>query len=416
VQTVGARFMQGASQKSNVTATGDAAIACGLEDFKLHRRSAMVSETEAGSSPAAALAFFDPVLAGLPVAVPLLRAVLCSDRTRSAVQITPDDWPVVIDRLLFHRILPQLSQAARFGTVVLEPAMLATLDSLLFKFSLNALRLDRLLVQVGNRLNDENIQFRVLKGIATAHLDHEHPEDRIAVDVDLLLPPHQLALASETLMAAGYDSPYEIESLMDKGRTLRDVHGGHVDLHVRPHAPAKTLGSDWWDAADHFEVGGRTFSALPRGARLAHAASHLTLSWPSARRFSSLLDMMVIVSRAEESDRRLAERFLSEIGVSDIVSRVTSRAALILDRPDLRLGHRGNRPIDRMLRRAYDRSDDDKVAMKFTNFFGMPRNEQRDVVSNWVNPSAEFLDRGGYSSRTDRLGKVLRRAVTRSDS
>ena len=361
-------------------------------------------------SPSDALAFFDPFLAGADVAVDVIRALLNPGRNDAPVEIPRDSWQLVLDRVDFHRLFPQLASAGRDGRIVMNQSMSEGLDRVMSELTLKVLKLEQLLVVVGDEFQREGLEFLVLKGLATSHIDHVSPQERIAVDLDVLVRPGQLDTATEILESAGFGRPYELESLMDKGRAMRDSLGRHVDLHVRPHAPGKALGETWWNSTETFDLAGRKFKALPRGGRLGHAASHLALSWPSSRRFSSLLDMAVILEQSDDDDRDVAERFLDDVGVSDIVMRVTHLAATMLDRQDLVLGRPSRWPHDRLLRRAYDRPDDDTIAMKLATIVGMPWGERDDVARNWIRPSQEYLRRGGYRSRTDRAVKVLRRA------
>jgi hypothetical protein len=358
---------------------------------------------------AEALAVFDPALAGLDIGVDLIRAVVDPRPDRPPVLVTAREWPIALARLGFHRLIPQLASAARCGHVLLDETMSSTVDGIVAGITMQALQLEQLLVSVGDLLGREGIDFLVLKGLATSHLDFLHPEQRTAVDVDLLIRPEDLDRATLALTASGFDRPDEIRDLMDKGRTLKDKSGRHVDLHIRPHAPGRRLGSYWWETSDTFVLAGRTFSALSRGGRMAHAASHLALSWPSARRFSSALDLVVLVDHFQPADRVEAERFLADLAVEDIVNRITSLLSLVLGRTDVVVGARRRRPLDRLLRRAFDRADDDTAVMKIATIVGMPVRERLVVLRNWISPSSDYLERGGYASPVDRVLTVFRR-------
>lgn len=357
-----------------------------------------------------ALAFFDLEMADLAIGVDLVRSLVLADDTGREVVVTDDDAGTVFPRLAFHRMLPQLAAAVAAGRVIIGHGLRTDLDRMLVSLAVQDLKLEQLLVRTGEVLRDVNVEFRVLKGLATSRLDHHGSERRTTVDVDLLVPPPELARAIKAFVDAGFERRYEIESLMDKGETLVDTTGWCVDLHTRLHSPARSLPDDFWALSERFEVNGISFDAMCRGARLGHAASHLALSWPSARRFSSLLDLVVLADLATAEDRWIAERMLRDTGVSDIVNRVTRRAACVVGRSDLVLGASGSHHLlDLLLRRAYDRSDDHLVAMKAATIYGMPARERLDVLENWVHPSAEYLARGGYSSRRDRVRKVVRR-------
>jgi hypothetical protein len=189
-----------------------------------------------------------------------------------------------------------------------------------------------------------------------------------------------------------------------------------VDVHTRPHTAGRALGEDWWVGSETFCVAGHEFRALERGGRMAHAASHYALSFPNHRILSSLLDLVTISRLASDFDRARASQFLADVAVSDIVHRITARTAPLAGDADVVLGRPGSRPLDRVLRRAYDRADLDKAALKLAKTFGMPAASKMRVLRNWVSPTDEFLRRGGYTSRGDRVTQVLRRMRTRETS
>jgi hypothetical protein len=196
---------------------------------------------------------------------------------------------------------------------------------------------------------------------------------------------------------------------MDKGASWKAPSGVSLDLHTRLHTAGRALPESWWERTDTFIVAGCSFRALERGGRMAHAASHYALSYPNHRILSSLLDLVTISRLATDADRARAEQFLAELGVSDIVLRITRRAAVLVGDECVTLGRPGSRPLDLALRKAYDRSDLDKVAVKLAKTFGMPRADKRRVVRNWIAPSADYLALGGYRSRWDRVAQVARR-------
>ncbi|HAS11800.1 MAG TPA: hypothetical protein DCS55_14990, partial [Acidimicrobiaceae bacterium] len=148
-----------------------------------------------------------------------------------------------------------------------------------------------------------------------------------------------------------------------------------------------------------------------------HAASHYAVAYPNHRILSSVLDQQAISIVASAEERAAASEMLQEIGVGDIVHRISKRVATLLDDPELVLGAPSSRPLDLVLRRAYDRPDLDKVAMKLAKTFGMPSVDRRRVLRNWLRPSEEYLASGGYRSRRDRVASIARRRLhARRDS
>ncbi|HAS11801.1 MAG TPA: hypothetical protein DCS55_14995, partial [Acidimicrobiaceae bacterium] len=139
------------------------------------------------------------------------------------------------------------------------------------QLAITALRLERMLVEVGQLLEEGGVEFVVLKGLATRHLDHLETWHRQSSDVDLLVRREQLPIAGTILRDAGYTAPDEAHVLMDKGESWRSPLGDGVDLHTRLHTAARPLPTRWWQTTERFETAGHRFLALNRAGRLAHA-------------------------------------------------------------------------------------------------------------------------------------------------
>jgi hypothetical protein len=325
------------------------------------------------------------------------------------VCLEPEDEQALPALLAYHRLLPQLIAAVAHGQLTGSDKFEAAVAQLPARLAVEGLRLEHLLLDVGERFDSAGVEFLVLKGVATSRLDHAGPELRQAADVDVLVHLDDFDRAGRALVEADFVRPDATATLMDKGGSWTAPSGLSIDLHTRPHTAGRALGNSWWDRADTFSVAGRSFRALERGGRLAHAASHYALSFPNHRILSSLLDLVTISRLATDIDRARAEQFLAELGVSDIVHRITRRAAVLVGRESVVLGRTSSRALDLALRKAYDRSDLDKVALKLAKTFGMPRTDKLRVVRNWIAPSEDFLTMGGYTSRWDRVLQVTRR-------
>lgn len=366
----------------------------------------------AWASPSTALEFFDPTLGGLPQAADLVRLLLNGTHASTLVlDESYDDF--VFSRLNYHRLLPQLNVAIRSGNLVVSGEFRQRLDRALQRFAVHSLGLQRLLVDVGRILDTAGVEFLVLKGMSTAHLDHADPALRQAGDLDLLVRRAQREPAAKALASAGFTPPDAAGLLMDKGGSWTEPLGKKVDIHSRLHAAGGSLSERWWLESDGIAVAGHEFRALNRTGRMAHAASHLALTYPNHRILSSLLDLVVINRSSTSAERAAVRFFLDDMGVEDIVYRITTRAASLMDDTTIVLGSPGHRPLDWVLRQAYDRPDLDLVVLKLAKTLGMPPGDRLQVIRNWVAPSEEFLAAGGYSSAADRISKVWGRIRAR---
>ena len=355
-----------------------------------------------------ALRFFDPRLAGMPHGPELVACLLLGAPPQYELDIS-EDLPGLIERVRYHRLEPQFIEAVRRDWLGHDDQQHAAIVGRSITLALTGLELERLLITAGSILDRVGVEYLVLKGMATRHLDHPAGVLRQAADVDLLVHESAYEAAGAALLEAGFAPPREAATLMDKGGAWRASSGLAVDLHTRPHTAGRDLGAHWWDTVERFEVAGNSFRALSRGGRLGHAASHFALSFPNHRILSSLGDLHRLADNATEAERYEAERFLAELGVSDIVARITARAAPIVRDDRVAIGQPSNRTLDRILRRAYDRPDLDNAALKLAKAYGMPWSGRRRVLKNWLHPSESFLEAGGYHSRLDRAISVATR-------
>ncbi|WP_083914079.1 nucleotidyltransferase family protein [Ilumatobacter nonamiensis] len=374
------------------------------------RRSSTALATDS-MTPGDALRFFDPELALHERGVDLVRVLLDMEYECAPVVVAPDAEDVLFARLNYHRLVPQLRAAVESGRIVAETDRLQrNLESASMRQVVHGLQLESMLVDVGARFNDAGVEFRVLKGTATGHLDHVQPGLRQSADVDLLVRGDSgFRQASQILADSGFVGADLDIRLMDKGETWRLNDHYSIDLHRRLHTVGRPIPEDYWDKWESFTIGGHEFRAFDRGGRMAHAASHLAISYPNHRIMSSLLDLLLIARAADNLERRTATELLQATNVADVVRRITERAAVLCGADRVVVGVRGRHPLDFALRRAYDRPDLDKFDLKLAKTLGMPPRDRLRVLRNWASPSDEFLARGGYSSRWDRLWRVTRR-------
>lgn len=235
---------------------------------------------------------------------------------RPAVDVPDSAWGVVFATLCRHRIetlLPPVLDAGRLR--VPSPAR----DRIAARARLAAverLRLTAALREVIALFATESLEVRVLKGLATGRLDHRQPAWRRTSDVDLLVRRDHFDRACDLVAATGATDvkPDEPAALLVE-RTFRRSDGVAVDVHHR----LFRFGRD--DTAALFDrpepLGDGEGLAMPREARLVHAAAHLLVSPPGRRQLSSLVDVAVLAASA---DRDAARELGDRLGVGDIVT------------------------------------------------------------------------------------------------
>jgi hypothetical protein len=168
--------------------------------------------------------------------------------------------------------------------------------------------------EIQKLLATENIESRVLKGLATARLDYPKPEMRDTGDVDLLVRSDQLTRVVDLLLANScrYHSPVHGDLDLGKGITLVHPMGAQIDLHTRLSLYARQDCNLLM--ANPQPIEGTSGFAMPLELRLLHAASHLVYSPPGTRRLSGVADISAILDR-NEIDWNGVRRAASDLGI-----------------------------------------------------------------------------------------------------
>lgn len=216
-----------------------------------------------------------------------------------------------------------------------------------------SLQLELVLRQVTEEFAKNGIPSIVLKGLATGRLDYSDSLLRHTGDIDLLIKVDDFAHAQDILESGGYAMglPIQFDSEFSKGNTWINADGIEVDLHTRLSLHSHQGTSNLFDTAEPF--GGFCSYALPREARLVHAASHLYLTAPRHRRLSGTLDISVIRERGV--DLRKVQILARELGLEAATCGGLQVEALLFGRPPSDLAD-WEKP-SKLLRLAYGRPD-----------------------------------------------------------
>ena len=238
--------------------------------------------------------------------------------TLSAVEID-DAWEFVTEhrvRGVAQRVLPAGSPDGSISSLA------------------GAVAMERRLLETVALLSGAGIDTLVLKGNATAHLDHATPSDREVGDVDLLVRPAQLSAAMTTLERSDYvravTHPFST-SMFFHSETFVHPDGTEIDLHHRLAQPSRAP-MTCWEHPDTFVVGGASLRALPRSWRFLHALIHQMMNPPpSVRSVNGLTDLVIMWSAGVDVEKvRTAG---AEIGMAALTDRGLVRLTDLLDEP-----------------------------------------------------------------------------------
>jgi hypothetical protein len=149
----------------------------------------------------------------------------------------------------------------------------------------STLLLEHLLLDTFAALRDADVDLRVLKGSAAAHLDYPDPTLRTFGDIDLLVRSGQFDTAVERLSGLGYTRLHPqprpgFDRNFSKGTSFLTPAGLEIDLHrtlaMGPYGLRLDL-DRMWQGVDSFTLGGAPLPALTPEGRFLHACYHAVL-------------------------------------------------------------------------------------------------------------------------------------------
>lgn len=157
-------------------------------------------------------------------------------------------------------------------------------------------------------LSAADVDARVLKGIAVAHLDHTDPAERVFGDSDILIRRDDYPRALRALIVAGFrraEPPVRDwwEQRFGKAIVWYAPSGGELDLHLAITGGyfGERINHEylWSSASPPFDLGGVTARGLDSEGRLLHACCHAVLGGGSGLRARRDVAQLVLLSGAD---------------------------------------------------------------------------------------------------------------------
>lgn len=254
----------------------------------------------------------------LPIVAPVVRALLdvaTKQPPRTQVTISEEQWAPTSAVLTRHRIETFVPAAVEAEAVRIPTAALDQVRHRLRESAVVRLRLRHALSVFLEQCDDAGVDVRVVKGIATGQLDYDNPNQRRTSDVDILVRRKHFDRICDIVASTDvHELKAEAPSRLLAERTFRTGGGVELDLHHRLFRFGKPHDEALFADPVPLPEGG---FALPREARLLHAAAHLLISPPGHRQMSSLFDVAAITASGVDLERALALADL--FGVRDIV-------------------------------------------------------------------------------------------------
>ena len=227
---------------------------------------------------------------------------------------TQADWNEWIELARSERVLPLLYRVATSPTSELTREQRDHATEIQLDVMATMVRFEHDLLDVTRELVSHGIQFAVLKGMATTHLDYADPALRQFADADVLVAPHDMSHACDVLAAAGWRQAYPLPRFHESfthAVTLRNGRRIEIDLHQRiAHRAIGELIRTEALLADRveFSIAGTPLWALSDRDRLIHAAVHALTSRGVYRRLSSTADVLVLSDAQSGSAAAILDR------------------------------------------------------------------------------------------------------------
>lgn len=212
------------------------------------------------------------------------------------VPVSDATWAELRSTAISERVVPALAGAVADGRFAATDEQAEDAAELWLEMMRRCLRIEGRLLWLADALARRGVDIRVLKGPASAHLDHVRPEDRQFGDLDVLVRGEDLPAVFAVLESDGFRRRFpEPRRGFDQRFTKSVSFAGEVEIDVHRTLAEGPVGhripvEDLWRRATPFEVGGVEVSALDHPERFVHACLHTHLGPPPAR-LSSLSDV-----------------------------------------------------------------------------------------------------------------------------
>ena len=257
---------------------------------------------------------------------------------------SPLRWPLVLDRVYAHQILPLLHRnLGAFGFSGVPDSVRAELTS---AFRVNALRNTLLadeLVRVLRLFEEAGVPAMPLKGTHLAESLYGDSALRVCADIDIIVPPKCLAQAFFLLRSSGYQADFTPPRLVDLvarygkdcGVLIRQEHACAYPLQLHcglvwGGPVERDLLEEVWSGADRENFHGVPTSTLSADWEFLYLAVHAARH--GLRPLKWLVDLDELCSRGTvewESVKQKARR----VGWEAAVHSSLSACAALLDTP-----------------------------------------------------------------------------------
>jgi hypothetical protein len=264
----------------------------------------------------------------------------CSRHECGPMVVPPDDWARLVHTVREERLEGPFAAMIAAGALQVSDAQYDEAERIHVEAMALAVRIDGLVRAIARNFADASLQLRLLKGAATARLDHADPALRSYGDADLLVATRDYEAACRALRGAGFQrrSPEftpGFDSRFAKSVTFVSLDGLEIDLHRTIVYGPFSVGipeTDLWCPGPVMDIGGTPVEALETNRRFLHACVHTAVGAPEPR-LTSLRDVALIAAGSIDPDEivSLAMRWKIEPVVARAASLVRAHLGVELD-------------------------------------------------------------------------------------
>jgi hypothetical protein len=251
-----------------------------------------------------------------------------------------DAWSRLLAEVTRRRIIGHLLHAAEDGAFPTTSQQFDEVCMAHRRAMAAVLHVERSLLQVVTMLEEDSIDYRVLKGAALAHTCYEDPSDRVYGDVDLLVPSDGMEAVVRRLRAGGYRRLFPqlregFDRRFSKAVTLEGASGLQIDLHrtflMGPYGLlVDTAGL--FERCQQILIGEQAVRVLELEAQVLHAAYAVALG-DDPPKASALRDLAQLILRRDPASDRLLDLASRSHGLGVLAAGIatTWRALRIAD-------------------------------------------------------------------------------------
>ncbi|MGH9247607.1 MAG: nucleotidyltransferase family protein [Acidimicrobiales bacterium] len=341
--------------------------------------------------------------------------------SRIAVPTRPlesSEWTPLLAAVRAQRLTGMLARTLANGAFPVTPAQRDDVRRAEMEAARVALFLDRVLIDVSDRLRAAEIEHRVLKGAALAHTMYPDPAMRHYGDVDVLVRGSRLDDAVSVLLGAGgirrYQEPRPgFLARFGKGVAIVRPDGFEVDIHrtfVSGPLGLTIQLDDLFATETRFSLAGRTVLGLGREEAFIQTCYHAALG-STPPRMVPLRDVVQLALFSDlDTDRvqRLCVRWRAHAVVAKAL-RLAWKEFDLADSTGLSAWAKAYRPTrrERHMLRAYESNTDRYARQAAAALMTVPGVRARAAYGlAMLLPSRPYLD-----ERDGRYLKRLRRGV-----